>query len=414
MQRLHDEGRISYTKNGVAEYIRYLDESPGAPLSDIWADMPPVNSQASERLDYGTQKPEKLLDRIIQASCPEGGLVADFFGGSGTTAAVAEKLGRRWTTSDFGKPACMVMRKRLIDQNANPFLYQAIGDYQVEAAKSTLGRQFRVGDLSQIVLQLFGALPLPLEENPGRNLGRVDKALVLADSPSKLTGLATLNKAIALRDSLMGGWDKVIVLGWNFAPSIGHDIAALNDGRLQVLVIPPDLLDRLKKKGGLEKTKGAVRFSSLQYVTLKPVRRTRHSGAASAEPGIQNSKNALDSRLRGNDENETLVVALDNYVLLSPEAINLDEANRAKLQAVMNAEPLALIEYWAVDPDYDGAVFRSVWQDYRGNTENDGDPLRVVTQAVVQLPRKDGTRRICVRVVDVFGFEAEAIYEVAA
>jgi adenine-specific DNA-methyltransferase len=63
------------------------------------------------------------------------------------------------------------MRKRLIDQNAQPFLYQAIGDYQVEAGKATLGRQFKIGDLSQIVLQLFGALPLPLEENPMRNLG---------------------------------------------------------------------------------------------------------------------------------------------------------------------------------------------------------------------------------------------------
>jgi adenine-specific DNA-methyltransferase len=391
IDELEAENRIYYSSTGTPYLKQYMDEyiEQGRRVQSVWVDLLPAKTGA-ELLDYATQKPEKLLDRIIQASCPEGGLIADFFGGSGTTAAVAEKLGRRWITSDLGKPACMVMRKRLIDQNASPFLYQAIGDYQVEAAKSTLGRQFRVGDLSQIVLQLFGALPLPVEENPGRNLGRLDKTLVLADSPSKLTGLATLNKAIALRDSLMGGWDKVIVLGWNFAPSIGHDIAALNDDRLQVLVIPPDLLDRLKKKGGLEKAKGAVRFSSLQYVTLKPVRR-----AATAD-------------------GETLTVALDNYVLLSPEAINLDEANRAKLQAVMNAEPLALIEYWAVDPDYDGEVFRSVWQDYRGNTGNDGDPLRVVTQAVLQLPRKSGPRRVCVRVVDVFGFEAEALCEVAA
>ncbi len=58
--------------------------------------------------------------------------------------------------------------------------------------------------------------------------------------------------------------------------------------------------------------------------------------------------------------------------------------------AVMNKEPLALIEYWAVDPDYDGQVFRSVWQDYRGNTANDGDPLRVVTRAVLDLPAQVG------------------------
>ncbi|MEI2642180.1 MAG: hypothetical protein V9G10_07565 [Candidatus Nanopelagicales bacterium] len=105
---------------------------------------------------------------------------------------------------------------------------------------------------------------------------------------------------------------------------------------------------------------------------------------------------------------------LKNYVLLSPEAINLDDANRAKLQAVANAEPLALIEYWAVDPDYDGQVFRSVWQDYRGNTANDADALRVVTQAMVTTAAKSGPRRVCVRVVDVFGFEAEVVTTVEA
>ena len=126
---------------------------------------------------------------------------------------MAEKLGRSWITTDLGKPACMVMRKRLIDQNSQPFLYQAIGDYQVEAAKSALGRGFRMGDLSQIVLSLFGALPLPPEDAPQRNLGHItagdSKTLVLADSPNKLTGAATLKKAIAQRDNLMGGWDRL-------------------------------------------------------------------------------------------------------------------------------------------------------------------------------------------------------------
>jgi adenine-specific DNA-methyltransferase len=104
-----------------------------------------------------------------------------------------------------------------------------------------------------------------------------------------------------------------------------------------------------------------------------------------------------------------LTVKLKNYVLLSPEAINLDDANRQALQQVANKEPLALIEYWAVDPDYDGKVFRSVWQDYRGNTANDADVLRVVTQAQVNVPAKVGARKVCVRVVDVFGFEAEVV-----
>ncbi|MFZ1500775.1 MAG: site-specific DNA-methyltransferase [Giesbergeria sp.] len=399
MSQLIDAGRVIQTKPGtVPKYKRYLDEMPGKPTQDIWDDLKSLGGLGAivaERIDYDTQKPESLLERIIRASCPEGGIVADFNGGSGTTAAVAEKLGRRWITSDIGKPACMIMRKRLIDQEAKPFLYQAIGDYQVEAAKTHLGRDFRIGDLSHIVLSLYGALPLPPEANPQRNLGQVagvelngkrgSKTLVLADSPNKLTGTATLKKAIAQRDNLLGGWDRVVVLGWNFEPSIGETITALNDDRLEVLVIPPDLLDRLKKKGGVEKLRGQVRFSSLQYLTLHPVQRST----------------------QGNEE--TLTVRLKNYVLLSPEAINLDDANRAKLQDVANREPLALIEYWAVDPDYDGKVFRSVWQDYRGNTANDADPLRVVTQAVLTVAAKPGSRKVCVRVVDLFGFEAEVV-----
>ncbi len=397
LDELDSTGRIAWPRKegGVPRYKRYLDEMKGVPIQSIWTDVNAVASQSIERVDYNTQKPIALLERIITSSCPKGGLIADFNGGSGTTAAVAEKLGRRWITTDLGKPACMIMRKRLIDQESKPFLYQAIGDYQVEAAKTHLGRDFRIGDLSHIVLSLYGALPLPPEANPQRNLGQVagvelngrrgSKTLVLADSPNKLTGTATLKKAIAQRDNLLGGWDRVVVLGWNFEPSIGETITALNDDRLEVLVIPPDLLDRLKKKGGVEKLRGQVRFSSLQYLTLHPVQRSTQG------------------------REETLTVRLKNYVLLSPEAINLDDANRAKLQDVANREPLALIEYWAVDPDYDGKVFRSVWQDYRGNTANDADPLRVVTQAVLTVAPKPGPRKVCVRVVDLFGFEAEVI-----
>lgn len=393
MERLYAEGRIEMPRKqgGRPQLRRFLDEGDGVPLGTVWTDIFPVNSQAKERLGYDTQKPETLLERILNASSNKGSLIGDFFVGSGTTAAVAERLGRRWIASDLGKPACMITRKRLIDQNARPFLYQHIGDYQVEQLRSTMGSRFRIGDLAEIVLGLYGALPLPIEENPNRNMGRVQgsKTLVLADSPNKMTGLTTLRRAIEIRDNLMGGWDKVVVLGWNFSPTIGHDIEALGQGdRLEVLVIPPDLLDRLKKKGHKLKA-DEVRFSSLQYLKLGAVER-KHE-----------------------DKSEALSVTIANYVLLSPEALNLDEANRDKLQKVINTDPLALIEYWSVDPDYDGEVFRSVWQDYRENTENDTDPYRVVTTArLTGLPKKDGPRRICVRVVDVFGFEAEAIAEV--
>ena len=105
---------------------------------------------------------------------------------------------------------------------------------------------------------------------------------------------------------------------------------------------------------------------------------------------------------------------LKNYVLLSPEAINLDDANRAKLQAVANAEPLALIEYWAVDPDYDGQVFPL---GLAGLPGQHGQRRRRAARGDARapfLPIKPGPRKVCVRVVDVFGFEAEVVTTVEA
>lgn len=403
--RLKNEDRwIDPVRPGAyPSYKQYLHESKGKQLEDIWGsdieslgldadednvweDANAANPMAKERIGYATQKPLVLLERIIAASCPEGGVVADFFAGSGTTAAAAERLGRRWIVADLGKPSTMITRKRLVDQEAKPFLYQAIGDYQVEQARSTLGRSFRVGDLSRVVLDVYGALPLPPEENVNGSLGRLPgtRTLVMVDSPARLTTVSTLRRAQGYREVKMGGFDRVTVLGWNFAAGIGQDIADLNDDRLEVLVIPPDLLDRLKKRGP-DKLASEVRFSSLQYLQAEVDART-NEGAG-----------------------ESLTVSLQNYVLLSPDAINLDQKNRTALQEIMNNEPLALIEYWAVDPSYDGEVFRSVWQDYRGNTENDSDPLRVVRTATLDLLRQDGPRTICIRAVDVFGFESEVV-----
>jgi len=140
----------------------YLDEARGIPIPDVWSDIAGFHTivNAKDFLGYATQKSEKLIQRIIKASSNENSIVADFFAGSGTTGAVAEKLGRRWIMSDISKPAIMITRKRLIDQEAKPFLYQSIGDYQKEAfTQSRLYR--RVGDLAQVVLNLYGAIPFP-------------------------------------------------------------------------------------------------------------------------------------------------------------------------------------------------------------------------------------------------------------
>lgn len=113
MQKLDEEGRLYFTKNGGIRRKLYLDELPGMPAQSMWVDINPVNSQAIERVEYATQKPTALLERIIKASSNEGMLVADFFGGSGVTAAVAHKLGRRFIHCDIGLNSIQTTRDRL-------------------------------------------------------------------------------------------------------------------------------------------------------------------------------------------------------------------------------------------------------------------------------------------------------------
>lgn len=404
-----NEAKIPYTQQYIDSHFRDVDEKgrqcrkrfdagkwriyypdEGMIPNDVW-DIPYENSMSRLRVNYATQKPEALLERIIKSTSTEGSLVCDFFGGSGTTAAVAEKLGRRWITCDIGKPAALVMRKRFIDQEVNPFLYQSIGDYQKEAFHNNKKLR-RVGDLSQVVLGLFGALPFTPEQVSDRNFGYIKgtRTLVMVDSPNRLTTAATVRRAVEAKASLLGGdWDKVIVLGWNFAFDISQAIEKYKNSNVEVLVIPPDLLDKLSKKGFkkliADKT---VRFSSLQYLVVNPVE--------------------VKTNESGEDE---LSISLNNYVLLSPDNIPLDDKDKEKLQQVMEQDPLSLVEYWSIDPDYDGETFRSTWQDYRENVDNDSDPLHCVYSARIKMPHKD-ERKVCVKAVDVFGFESQVILDV--
>lgn len=351
----------------------------GAMIDDVWADCPAVFRLLNEKVDYETQKPEKLLERIIKASSNESSIVLDLFGGSGTTAAVADRLGRRWITTDIGKPATMVMRKRFIDQGVKPFLYQSIGDYQKEQFENSEFQ--RVGDLAQIVLGLYGAIPF----EDAKNIGYIkdSRTLVIADSPNVLTSHATIRRASELRNSYKGGgWSRVIVLGWNFAFDISEAVQKYKE--VEVLVIPPDLLDKLSTKKGFKELKNKVSFNSLQYLTIKPI-----------------------SSVKQNDMDE-LDISLDNYILLSPDNIPLDDKDKAKLSELIATDPLALIEYWSIDPDYDGKIFRSQWQDYRGNTLNDNDNLHCIYSARLRVPRKSG-RVVAIKAVDVFGFESMVV-----
>ena len=167
MQRWHDEGRIRYTRNGVAEYIRYLDEMPGVPLQDVWADIPPINPQAKERLGYPTQKPEALLERIISASSNEGDVVLDPFCGCGTAIAVAERLNRKWIGIDVTHLAISLMRSRLRDSFGDD-----LSDYEVIGspadAESARALSLEGGNTGRYQFE-YWALGL-VEARPGRDM----------------------------------------------------------------------------------------------------------------------------------------------------------------------------------------------------------------------------------------------------
>lgn len=377
----------NHRKPGSNDVILRIE---GNTIDSVW-DIKAVDPKnKEERVGYATQKPEILLERVLNACSNEGDLVCDFFGGSGTTAAVAERLGRRWITCDIGKPASLVMRKRFIDQEVKPFLYQSIGDYQKEAFRNNK-RYKHVGDLSQVVLGLFGALPFTPEQTNDRNFGYIKgtRTLVMVDSPNRLTTAATIRRAVEAKASLLGGdWEKVVVLGWNFAFDISAAIQKYQDSNVEVLVIPPDLLDKLAKKGYKKLIDDrSVRFSSLQYLVAKPLAVKQHG------------------------EQDEINVELENYVLLSPDNIPLDDKDKEKLQEVLAEDPLSLIEYWSIDSDYDEVTFRSTWQDYRENTGNDNDPLHCVYKTCLRVPHKEH-RKVCIKAVDVFGFESQVVKSV--
>ncbi|MEM0136536.1 MAG: site-specific DNA-methyltransferase, partial [Thermoplasmatales archaeon] len=311
-----EHGLIVKTKSGYRKKY-YLNESPGQIVSDLWVDKStsPIQGLSSEQINYGTQKPESLLKRIIIASSNQNSIIADFYAGSGTLGAVAERLGRKWIMCDLGKPACMISRKRLIDQDAKPFLYQSIGDYQKEQFERSEFK--RVGDLAKVILKLYGATSFSEMESIPQNVGykKESKTLVFVDSPNKMTGKATIKRAVEMRNSLSGGWEKVVLLGWNFDPMINNILRDFNkdleEKRLELLVIPSDLLERLRRKKDYENLvkNGDIHFSSLQYLTVKPIRRSRPQDE--------------------NENVESITVELENYVLLSPDSLPLDEEDKA-------------------------------------------------------------------------------------
>jgi len=181
MRELDVKGRIRYTKTGTPEYVRYLEEMPGMPAQDVWNDIPPINSQAKERLGYETQKPVSLLERIIQASSNEDDVVLDPFCGCGTAVVAAQKLNRRWIGIDVTHLAINLMRNRLKDSFPG-IKFDVIGEPKDLSGAKELAHQKDRYQFQWWALGLIGARPAG-DKKKGADQG-IDGVIPFIDNPA--------------------------------------------------------------------------------------------------------------------------------------------------------------------------------------------------------------------------------------
>ena len=282
-ESLKAENRIVYPKSEGANYgyKRYLNEVKGVVIDDIWTDINCVNPMAVEGTSYPTQKPESLLERIIKASSNEGDLVADFFCGSGTTAAVAEKLGRKWIATDLGKFGIHTTRKRLIQaQRAlkaggkpfRAFEVLNLGRYERQAYLNVAGRLTgkkkeqalarKEQEFRDLILKAYRAEPLP---DTGFFHGKNGGRLVVVGPINLPVGRLFVEEVVT--ECRKRGASRVDVLAFEF--EMGLFPAVLDEAKqkgidLAPKTIPPEVFD----KRAVEK--GQVRFHDVAYIEVTP------------------------------------------------------------------------------------------------------------------------------------------------
>ena len=389
--RLETEGRIVVTESGMPYIKQYLDEMPGRPLQNIWVDIRMTKS-GSERVDFETQKPLALLERIIAASSNEGELVADFFLGSGTTAVAAEKLGRRWVASELGKVGLQVSRGRLVGADARPFLIENIGNYQREMIYLA---GTRIHEMMAIVLKLYGATPRKGTPELGTRKAPDDVTeLVYVGYPDRPTTARKVEELARTAEKLDGtGYKRLVVLAWdydyNFSTELEKRLKTSSQKvkvEIELRTIPPEIYEYLKKakeEDEIEPLRGKIRFYEKPYLKL-------------GRPEIG----------RDREGRVPVKIKIDRYVVFDMPIEKEEE--REKLRQVAKDNFPVLIDYWAVDWNHDGLTFKSQWQNLRGH----GRRAKVVqTQAETELSAGKAYT-IAVRVVDVFGNDAAGTVEV--
>lgn len=393
LEQLEREGRIFWTKNGFPRFKRFLEDMEGVPAQSIWYDkqVRNIRSWDQEALGYPTQKPEALLERIIKASSNEGDLVADFFCGSGTTMAVAERLNRRWIGCNLDKVGIQVSRNRLVNQGAKPFLLENIGNYQRHMIYLSGSK---IGEMQRIILKLYGAVPrIDRPDLGGHTIDGGDAELVYVGYPDRSV---TARKVIELAQEaeiLDGkGYSKLTVLAWDYDYNFSTELENRKGGlkkqlrvNINLLTIPPEIYNYLKKAKNEEELDGLrdkITFHEKPYLRV-------------SKPVIRDAGNGM----------VVITLEIDRYVLMS---YPIPEAQQVELRKAIKDNFAALIDYWAIDWNYDGKTFRSTWQAIRGNGRRVGTVVTVAESP--ELP--EGKRAIAVRLVDVFGNDASATMEV--
>lgn len=347
-------------------------------MDDVW-DIPVVNSQAIERLDYPTQKPEALLERIIKASSNEGDLVLDCFCGSGTTAAVAEKLGRRWITCDLGRFAIHTARKRLLSiPNVRPFVVQNLGKYERQAWQSAefgLGDQRQTAEVQaayrQFILDLYRARPISgytwlHGEREGRlvHVGVVDAPVAQGDVQ------AMVREFWRGRGTAEATRNAIDVLGWDFAFDINEMTKQQADQaniHIKFKRIPHEVLE-----------KKAVDQGDIKFFEL----------AALGVRISQKSADTLGADERADGRHTT--ITLTDFVM-PPDDVPDD------VQCAVTHWS-QWIDYWAVDWDFRGDAFHNMSQTYR--TRKKPNELATSLGHTYEQP---GIYTVLVKVIDLLG-----------
>ena len=384
IDQLLADGSIVFTSKGKPAVKLYLDEKKGAVVHDIWTDVYPVNPQANERTGFETQKPEALSERIIKASSREGELVADFFCGSGTTLAVAEKLGRRWIGCDLGRFAIHTTRKRLIGVQRELYVagkpYRPFDVYNLGRYERQWWQKERLNGANEehrrVVLEFFRAEALDKAPSPLIH-GRKGPAFCHVDGIDSIFTREEV-RDVALAVSAAGG-KEVYCLAWEFEMDLRLTTAALEKElgvKMKLIQIPREIMERNRTS--------PPPFLEVAVLEAEPVYRTDAKG-----------ERVVDIKL--------------TKFIPSLAEVPSKELEALKERAIKSG--FDFIDFWAVDFDWrPGQPFNHQWQDYRTRKDRS---LKTISDAE-HAYENPGNYTACVKVVDIFGSDTSITVEINA